>query len=68
MIRLPTIALANPPSSLPGAGVGCVNMAMSSAEKPFLNKTNKIANSTLTPSNMAPMDSVSPTRLAHLRR
>ena len=65
---LPTIALASPPPSEPGAGVDWVNMAQSMAEKPFLNSTAKIQSSTTRPKAMAAIESVKPMRLTSLRR
>ncbi|MCY1383905.1 hypothetical protein D9M69_720760 [compost metagenome] len=65
--RLPTMALARPPPSVPGAGVDWVNMFQSSAAKPLLNSTNRIHSNTVRPSAIEPIERVRPTALDQRR-
>jgi len=65
--RLPTMALARPPPSEPGAGVDWVNRFQSSAANPFVSRTLRIQSSTNRPSPIAPSDSVRPMVLARWR-
>src|SRR6218665_43999 len=60
IIRLPTMALARPPPSEPGAGVDWVNIFQSSAAKPLASSTLRIHTSTNRPSTIAPSDRVRP--------
>ncbi len=62
IIRLPTMALARPPPSEPGAGVDCVNMFQSMALIPFVNSTTSIHSRTNKPSAMAIIDRAIPIR------
>ena len=65
--RLPTMALAKPPPSEPGAGVDCVNMFQSKAAKPLDSSTLRIQSSTNRPSAMAPSERVRPMALERRR-
>ena len=67
IIRLPTMALARPPPSEPGAGVDWVNMFQSSAAKPLVSSTLRIQSSTNKPSTIAPSDRVRPMALERWR-
>jgi hypothetical protein len=67
IIKLPTMALAKPPPSDPGAGVLSRNIETSSAEKPFINKMLKIQSKKLNPTAIAVMESNMPMKLTRLR-
>jgi hypothetical protein len=67
IIRLPTIALANPPPSEPGAGVLFVSMEKLNAEKPLNIKMLKIQSKNVRPMIMADIDKTKPIKLARLR-
>ena len=67
-IKLPTMALARPPPSDPGAGVLCVNKFRLIAEKPLINSTARIQIKKTMPNTMANMERAKPILLARLRR
>jgi hypothetical protein len=67
IIRLPTIALANPPPSEPGAGVLWVSIEKLNAEKPLNIKMLKIQSKNARPMIMADIDKTMPMKLARLR-
>jgi hypothetical protein len=60
IIKLPTMALANPPPSEPGAGVDSVKTAQLKPAKPFLNKMIKIQISATRPKTIEAMDKIRP--------
>jgi hypothetical protein len=67
IIKLPTMAFANPPPSEPGAGVLWVNMDKLKAEKPLNIKMLRIQSRNIKPMAMADIESTRPMKLALLR-
>jgi hypothetical protein len=67
IIKLPTIGLANPPPSVPGAGVLAKNRAGLIAENPLYNKIDRIQNKNSIPIAMASNEKVRPIALERLR-
>jgi hypothetical protein len=67
IIKLPTIGLANPPPSVPGAGVFAKNKAGLIAENPLYNRIDKIQNKNNIPIAIASIEKVKPIALDLLR-
>jgi hypothetical protein len=67
IIKLPTIGLAKPPPSDPGAGVLAKNRDGLIAAKPFHNKMAKIQKRNSMPIDMAIMEKVRPRAFARFR-
>jgi hypothetical protein len=67
IIKLPTIGLAKPPPSVPGAGVFAKNKAGLIAENPLYNRIDKIQNKKSIPIDMAIIEKVKPIALDLLR-
>ena len=67
IIKLPTIGLAKPPPSDPGAGVLAKNNDGLIAAKPFQSRIAKIQNKKSIPIDMAIIEKVRPKALARFR-
>jgi hypothetical protein len=67
IIKLPTMALAKPPPSVPGAGVFLNNKSKFRAEKPLTVRISKIHSKNAKPMAMADIDKTKPKKLARLR-
>ena len=66
-IKLPTMALARPPPSEPGAGVLAVNNDRSIAESPLNSNTPRIQDRNSMPKPIADIDKARPILLVRLR-